>query len=161
MSAGSAQPGINPIPRQPSQRKVGRQVRLSYTEDQYNVLLLQLPKRIGRDWKKVGGHLGLQEYELRNIEDSYQRIEDKASEMLNTWKNTGKIATPQALATALKKADRRDLSDTVQDSVEREKKIPGKNRSRTREDWGEFSRPRDSKNSSSLSLEGKGGQLAD
>ena len=77
-------------------------------------LIQDIAEDVSTSWKAVGRKLGVKETVIDNIDDENRRVVDKATKVLMRWKTTSENgATVAALMTALKRAGRTDLAETV------------------------------------------------
>ena len=86
----------------------------STMDDYFESIFMFLSKEIGKDWKKLGRHLSLNNPELENIEIKNYDLEDKTYEMLHLWFKHQKRPTLDALVTALKRVPRKDLIEKIE-----------------------------------------------
>ena len=72
-------------------------------------ILLQLERKLGKDWQKLGRFLSVRDNELDAIDADYYDMEEKAHRMFCAWKNQQKFPTLNALTNAIHKIKRIDL----------------------------------------------------
>ena len=72
-------------------------------------LLLQLKKKVGKDWLDLGRFLSVNDNDLGAIDAQYNDLEEKAYRMLCLWKRQQQLPTLNALANAIHKINRTDL----------------------------------------------------
>ena len=85
--------------------------------EEFRSKLILLSKNIGKDWKKLGRWLLLEDPELENIETNYPDLEEKAYQMLLRWSRRQKSPAHDALVIALTKEQRMDLIDMIKPST--------------------------------------------
>ena len=74
-------------------------------------ILLQLERKLGKDWRKLGRILSVSDNELDAIYEDWEDegLEEMAHRMFCAWKNQQKLPTLNALANAIYKINRIDL----------------------------------------------------
>lgn len=78
------------------------------------ILQLRLAEKISTHWKYVGRYLGLEDFVISNIEDTYRRTEERSIQMLNKWLQGSTDTSIKRLTDALRLAGRTDLAEAVQ-----------------------------------------------
>ena len=77
-------------------------------------LVWSICSEVGRDWRHLGGVLGLQSAFLDNIDTDSKESPEKARKVLQKWRQKkGKEATMGILTNALEKIERKGVVDKL------------------------------------------------